>query len=116
MGDEPITAEWLSSVGIYPGDHLCQHDAPEHAIRIRGGSDDGWKEDSDADQPGDEIANLVIAPDPAGWAGCYAETYRIPDLNTVAIVELGVRHTRAEILDLCRALKAWGVTYPEPTK
>lgn len=109
---EPITGDWLASVGIYPGDEP----EGEYAVRIVGGTDDGWKEDSGADRPGDEIANLVVVPDPAGWASCYVETYRLPDLNTAAIVELGVRHTRAEILDLCRALKAWAIHYPEPVQ
>lgn len=114
-GAEPITAEWLIGLGIFPGDDGRQLDGTptEFAVRIRGGTDDGWKHTSDQDADGDEIANLEIVLEPGEpWVQVYVETYSLPSLNTVAIVELGVRHTRAEILDLCRVLKAWAIRYP----
>lgn len=113
---EPINAEWLHSVGIYQSDEgkLKDGDPPvEFGCRIVGGTDDGWKEDSDQDEPGDEIANLVVVPAEDGSAAVYVETYKLPGLETVSIVELGVRKSRVEILDLCRALKAWAITYSE---
>lgn len=118
--DEPITAEWLSSVGIYQSDagkNSPDHPPTEFGARIRGGTDDGLKTSSDQDADGDEIADLVVALAPGeNWVSVYVETYALPSLNTVAIVELGVRHSRQEILDLCRALKAWAITYPPDAK
>jgi hypothetical protein len=112
---ERITPEWLISVGIYPSDagKRNRDDAPqEFGVRVVGGTDDGWKTTSDEDEGGDEIADLVVSlePDRETVAVC-VETYSLPSLNTVAIVELGSRSTRAEILDLCRALRAWAVKY-----
>lgn len=105
--DEPIDAEWLKSVGIH------QHDStePEFHCRIVGGSDDGWKHSSDDDAQEDEIAELVVCPLEDGSAACYIETWQLPDMNTTALIDLGVRKTRSEVLDLCRALKAWSVSF-----
>ncbi len=115
--DDRVTPEWLISVGIYPSEAGLARpdDAPkEFGCRIVGGTDDGWKKSSDEDEDGDEIAELVIAFEEGreSVAVCI-ETWSLPSLNTVAIVELGSRHTRAEVLDLCRALKAWAIKYPE---
>lgn len=128
---DPITGDWLRSVQIFPSDEgkpflpdgEPDYDAPpvEFGVRIRGGTDDGWKTNSDDDTHGDEIAQLVVVPNEDGSAGVFIEVWRMPDraavtasvgLTTVAVVELGTRHTRDEILDLCRALKAWAVKFP----
>ena len=112
--EEPISADWLKSVGIYPSDEGRTKTGPtEFGVRVVGGSDSGWKEDSGQDIPGDEIANLVVVPIKDGAeAEVYLETYEKPSLNTVEMISLGVRKTRGEILDLCRGLKAWAITYP----
>lgn len=108
-----ITAEWLTAVGIYPSEAGTAGGArppTEFAARIRGGTDDGWKKSTDQDGDGDEIAELVIELQPGEeWVAVYVETYALPSLNTVALIYLGTRRTRREILELCRALKAWGV-------
>lgn len=109
----PITPEWLSSIGIYPKDGN-KPERYEHTVRIRGADDSGWKMSSEHDTPGDEIANLVVAyaeEEYGDAVGIYIETYTITNLNTVECIYLGLRHTREEVLDLCRALKAWGVKY-----
>lgn len=106
----PITPEWLKSIGIYPDDL----DKPrEYCARIVGASDYGQKEDSDDDKDGDEIAHLVVVLAPEdGSVSCYLETYELPSLNTRDMIELGIRKTRNEILELCHALKAWAIKYP----
>ena len=111
---DPITGDWLTSVGIYPSDDgkpflpdgNLDYDAPpvEFGVRVRGGSDDGAH--------GDEVVELVVVPNGDGSAAVYLEVYRIPGQTTVEVVDLGTRHTRDEILDMCRALKAWAVKYP----
>jgi hypothetical protein len=109
--NERITPEWLISIGIYPSDAGKKHpnDPPtEFFARIVGGTDDGWKTSSDEDENGDEIADLVIAyEEDRESVSVWIEVYREPDLNTVAVVEIGSRYTRKEILDLCCELKAW---------
>ncbi len=113
MMSEGITAEWLKSVGIYQSDagKKTPHDKPsEFAIRIVGGSDSGWMSSSDDNKDGDEIAELIVSLQ-GDEANVYIETYTIPGQATAAVIELGRRQTRQEILDLCRALKAWSLKY-----
>lgn len=117
---ERITPEWLREIGIYRSDCGAKNSGEpdelvtEFGCRIVGGTDDGWKTSSDQDQDGDEIADLVLVyEDDRETVSVYVETWRLPDLNTVALVELGSRRTRGEILALCRALRAWAIRYPE---
>jgi hypothetical protein len=102
-----ITADWLKSVGIYPGDTPDN----EFSVRIVGGSDSGWMSSSDDNKDGDEICDLVVSLQ-GGEANVFIETWSIPGQMTTAVIELGRRQTREEVLDLCRALKAWAVKYP----
>jgi hypothetical protein len=118
---EPITRDWLTSIGILQSDAGKSHPndtATEYGCRIRGGDDDGWKTSSDDDKNEDEIAELNIVFEKDGSVYAYVETYTQPrkggtHCETVSMVELGQRHTRGEILELCRALKAWAITYPK---
>lgn len=114
---EPINHEWLRSIGIYQSDDGKKHpdDEPtEFGVRVVGGSDDGWKTSSDDDDPKDEIVELIVALEPGeSWVSVWLEVYTEGTRKTVAVIELGPRRTRAEILDLCRALKAWAIKYPE---
>jgi hypothetical protein len=109
---EPITAEKLIAMGIYGNG---EPDCTEFSARIRGGSDTGYKQDSDEDAPNDEIAELVLTPAEdfglGAWLACI-ETYHATTKNTVAIIDLGSRTTMEEVVELCRALKAWAVNYP----
>lgn len=110
-----ITPERLLALGFMTDDEKA---AGEFCVRIRGGDDDGWKRDSDADKPEDEIAELCLSPVPnseTGAWGAFLETYRSTDLNVVASIELGIRETMAEVIALCRGLKAWAIRYPETT-
>lgn len=110
---ELINREWLKSVGIYPCE-LTQRagELPhEYGVRIRGGSDMGDKRDSNADKPGDEIAELIIAFEPDGSVHAFIETYEEGTNKTLAVIELGRRETRAEVLELCRGLMAWAIRY-----
>ncbi len=109
--DVGISAERLLAIGFATDDEKA---AGEYCVRIRGGSDDGWKQSSDDDDPADEIAELILSPveGSAAW-GCFVETYHATTLATVAVVELGSRRTMDEVIALCRSLKAWAMRYPE---
>lgn len=112
VSDEAITPEWLLSIGFVTDNEKA---AGEYEVRIVGGSDMGFKEDSDADDPNDEIAGLILSPvedsEVGAWLA-FVETYHATTLNSVAIVELGSRQTKSEVILLCKALKAWGMKYP----
>ncbi len=106
-----ITDQWLSYVGILPHGEVDN----EFGVRIRGGSDDGWKTTSDQDVDGDEVCTLVLVLVPGDGIVCvYIELYELPSLNTTALIELGIRRSRAEVLLLCKALGAWGIRYGAP--
>lgn len=110
---EPITPERLKAIGFMTDDEKA---AGEYVARIVGGSDDGWKQDSDADDPNDEIAEMTLYPvedSEVGAWGVFVETYHATTLNVVSSVELGTRKTMAEILWLCWAMKAWAIVYPD---
>jgi hypothetical protein len=109
---EPITLDALKKIGF-----LGSHGEPSDELRVRivGGSDDGWKKDSSMDDPKDEIANLVVGrveESETGARHCWIETYHVTTLNTVDLISLGTRTTIAEIVWLCRSLKAWAVACP----
>lgn len=105
-----ITSDWLKSIGIYPDQRDNAPMKTEHSVRIEDGE---GKESSDEDKDGDTITELVVVPNEDGSANCYIEEWVIPSLNTVGLVSLGERKTQEEILQLCRVLKAWAITYPE---
>lgn len=116
----PITPDALLGIGFLTDDEKA---AGEFCARIVGGSDDGWKQNSNADKPNDEIAELILSPvedSEVGAWGVFIETYQYATqplhstgIKTVAVIELGTRTTMGEILVLCRALKAWTIRYPE---
>lgn len=123
--DGPIDQEWLAAVGIYVYEEASATPSgtKEHSTRILGGDDvDGEKRSSDDDKGGDEIAELVVTPNDDGTAYCYIESYKLTlgnsgvvhvAGNSVSVTAIGIRRSRREILELCRALKAWAIFYPE---
>lgn len=107
---ETISPEWLTSIGMY-----TDGSNGEHSIRVVGADDDGRKSSSNDDRKGDEIARLVVVPKQEdGSAYVFLETYDTDTCNSTEIISLGKRHTRGDILLLCKALKAWGLNADVP--
>lgn len=110
----PIDHAWLTAVGIheFENEHTSSLGHGEYSARIEGGVP-GGRTCSSEDQDGDEIAKLVIYLEESGRAVAYIETYEHPTYTNLSITMIGPRTTRAEVLQLCRALKAWAIVYPE---
>lgn len=99
--NEEITAEWLSSIRVYPGDNNGSLRSQEHEVRINAGNAVGrsviW-----GDEPGESIYLGISLTDGL----CYVKACDEQN-NTVSLVELGIRRTRGEFRQLLRALQAW---------
>lgn len=98
LDTDPITAEWLRSEGLLPGDE----GAGELAVKCEGA------------MPG-EHNHVVWCPDGSIALECYDD-----DGHSQEVISLGTRKTVGEMRMLFRALKCWtvsnwreGITKPE---
>jgi len=90
-GKEPVTAEWLKSIGVFPGDGKVCRDT-EHAVRY--GDDHG---------PDGESLYLGIE---MPRCGCFVESTDSGG-QTLSLVDIGIARDRDSFRRLCRALGAW---------
>lgn len=90
-GKEPVTSEWLKSIGVYAGDGKVCRDT-EHAVRY--GEDHG---------PDGEFLYLGIE---LPRCGCFIEATD-KDGETLSLVDIGITRDRNSFRRLCRALGAW---------